>query len=241
MKVIAHRGASQVAPENTVPAIRRAIRDGADAIEIDVQMTKDGKVIVFHDEWLNRTTNGNGFICDRTYTYIQSLDAGSWFNPAFKGTKVPLFADLLKRLRAFPVELHIELKNHLIPYQGMEEKVIRIIHDTGWREKAIISSFRADSLATCRQIDPSIRLGLLCWDSLDELIQRKEWQTLNLYSVHPHISLLNPNVQVLKRNGIKLFPYVVRNRKHLHRCMQYQADGFFTNSPRQAKLLLRNS
>src|SRR5690606_19539586 len=105
MLVIAHRGSSQIAPENTLPAIDRAIQDGADAIEIDVQLTKDGQVVVFHDEWVNRTTNGRGFICDLTYAELERLDAGSWFHPRFQGTKVPLLSEVLALVKQHQVLL----------------------------------------------------------------------------------------------------------------------------------------
>ncbi|WP_284285992.1 glycerophosphodiester phosphodiesterase family protein [Alicyclobacillus fastidiosus] len=86
---IAHRGASETSPENTIHAFRQAIADGADMIELDVRLTKDGSLVIVHDEYLNRTTSGQGLVCDRHVDEIRRLDAGSWFHPQFAGIRVP--------------------------------------------------------------------------------------------------------------------------------------------------------
>jgi glycerophosphoryl diester phosphodiesterase len=239
MIVIAHRGSSQAAPENTLSAIKKAIRDGADAIEIDVQLTKDQQIVVIHDEWLNRTTNGKGFICDSTYAYIKNLDAGSWFHPKFRGSKVPLLEDVLNLVKPHPIELHIELKNNLILYPGLEEKVISLIQEKDMATQIILSSFRKDSLQLCKQINPRIRRGYLAWDTLETLYKNHLWKDLQLYSIHPNISLLDQYVSYLKKEGYLIFPYVAERKKQLSLCVQHNVDGLFTNCPGRVKQLLR--
>ncbi|GAA0382602.1 glycerophosphodiester phosphodiesterase [Bacillus horti] len=241
MKVIAHRGSSQVAPENTYPAIRRAIQDHVDGIEIDVQLTKDQELVVIHDEWLNRTTNGKGFVFNTTSAQIKKLDAGSWFNKKYKGTTVPLLEEVLEWVKPYSLELHIELKNNLLPYKGMEEKVIRILNQHNLEKKAVLSSFRRESLEICRKIHPTIRTGYLCWSTLLPLLEQSEWDYLHLDSIHPHISLLDHEVTLLKNMGYRIYPYVIQRKHELKKCLRYQVDGIFTGSPNKAKQIIRET
>lgn len=239
MIVIAHRGSSQLAPENTLPAIEQALRDGIEAIEIDVQMTLDGEVIVFHDEWLGRTTNGQGLVYLTTYDEIRRLDAGAWFHPRFKGTRIPRLEEVLSLLHNRPVTLHIELKNHFVDYPGLEQKVIRLIQSYKMEEQVVLSSFRLDSMHTCLKLAPNIRRALLCWGTLLPFYLTDEWQKLRLFSIHPHISLVGEELRPLKQAGYRIFPYVVERRSQLEQCRQYEVDGLFTNCPRRIKALLK--
>lgn len=238
MIVIAHRGSSQLAPENTLPAIKQALHDGVDAIEIDVQLTKDNKVIVIHDEWLNRTTTGSGFVFLTPYARIRRLDAGSWFHPRFKGTQVPLLEEVLEEVKHSNVTLHIELKNNFIDYPGLEKQVIKLVKQYNMEERVILSSFRQDSLETCLYLAPSIKRGLLWWGSLTPLINNSLWQKLQLYSIHPSILFLTSEVRTLRKKGVLIFPYVVERKSQLMLCRRLKVDGVFTNSPRQIRKLL---
>lgn len=238
MIVIAHRGSSQKAPENTMPAIKKAIRDGADAVEVDVQLTKDQQVVVFHDEWVNRTTNGKGFICDLTYAELEKLDTGSWFHPRFRGTKIPLLSDVLDIAKKNTMPLHVELKNNLISYPNLEQKAIQLIQERNMDEQVIISSFKRQSLEICQYFAPHIRRGFLCWSTLNPFFQWAEWASLELYSIHPPISLIDASIKQLQQMGYKIFPYVIEQQYQLQLCIHYKVDGMFTNSPKRVKELL---
>lgn len=239
MLVIAHRGSSQSAPENTIPAIEKAIHDGADGIEIDVQLTKDGRVVVIHDEWVNRTTNGRGFICDLTYADLQRLDAGSWFHPKFQGSKIPLLSEILDLIQQKPILLNIELKNNLIPYPTLEEKTIQLIKQYNLEEYVLISSFKKESIERCYQLAPEIKRGLLYLGPLDPFLELTEWESLGLYSVHPPIAFVDQRVKVCQELGYKVFPYVVEDKYQLKLCLNYKVDGFFTNAPKSYKKMLQ--
>lgn len=239
MLVIAHRGASQSAPENTLPAIKKAMYDKTDGIEIDVQLTKDKEVVVFHDEWVNRTTNGKGFICDLTYEKLQRLDAGSWFHPKFQGTKIPLLREVLELIQGQPILLNIELKNNLIPYPGLEEKTIQLIKQYHLEEQVLISSFKKESLKRCQQLAPEIKRGLVCWHISEPQKVHTEWKSLELYSLHLPVALVNRKVKLWQALGYKVFPYVVESKDQLKLCVYYQVDGFFTNTPRSCKKMLQ--
>lgn len=107
----AHRGASAVCPENTMAAFRKGLELGATGIETDVQMTKDGGLVLIHDETLNRTTSGTGYVKDHSLAELLEVDAGSWFGPEFKDERLPLLEDLLDLLQGRDTILNIELKN----------------------------------------------------------------------------------------------------------------------------------
>lgn len=238
MMVIAHRGASRLAPENTLPAIKQALKDGSEGIEIDVQLTKDEQVVVIHDEWLNRTTNGRGFVFLTPYATIRRLDAGQWFHPRFKGTHVPLLEEVLEMVKDHPVTLHIELKNNLISYPKLEEKVIQLVQRHNMEKRVILSSFRPDSLERCLYLAPSIRRGLLWWGNLTAETILPLSGRLQLYSLHPSVFFLNKEVKRLQAEGLAVFPYVVERKWQLALCRRLKTDGLFTNYPRQIKGML---
>lgn len=136
----AHRGASAVCPENTMAAFRKGLELGATGIETDVQMTKDGGLVLIHDETLNRTTSGSGYVKDKTLAEILEVDAGSWFSPEFKGEKLPLLEDLLDLLQGRDTVLNIEFKNGTFFYPGMEEKVIAAVREFKMSDRVIFQA-----------------------------------------------------------------------------------------------------
>jgi glycerophosphoryl diester phosphodiesterase len=162
-KVFAHRGISGHFPENTMAAFQAALEAGADGIELDVQMAKDGMLVIIHDEKVDRTTGGTGYIKDMTFEEILQLDAGSWFAEVNAGETIP---DLEKFLKWAAMEgnellINIELKNDLIVYPGMEKKVIDLILKYGLEQRVIISSFNAESLRRVRDYHSTIQTGYL--------------------------------------------------------------------------------
>ncbi len=162
-KVFAHRGVSGYFPENTMAAFQAALVAGADGIELDVQMAKDGMPVIIHDEKVDRTTGGTGYIKDMTFEEILQLDAGSWFAEVNAGETIP---DLEKFLKWAAMEgnellINIELKNDLIVYPGMEKKVIDLILKYGLEQRVIISSFNAESLRRVRDYHSTIQTGYL--------------------------------------------------------------------------------
>ncbi|MBN8203735.1 MULTISPECIES: glycerophosphodiester phosphodiesterase [Bacillaceae] len=160
-KVFAHRGASGHFPENTMAAFQAALEAGADGIELDVQMAKDGTLVIIHDEKVDRTTGGTGYIKDMIFEEILQLDV--WFADVNAGETIP---DLEKFLKWAVMEgnellINIELKNDLIEYPGMEEKVIDLILKYGLEKRVIISSFNAESLKRVRNLHATLQTGYL--------------------------------------------------------------------------------
>lgn len=162
MKIWAHRGCSLRYPENTLLAFEKAARlQRLTGIELDIQLTKDGQIVVFHDERLDRTTDGMGCVCEYTLPELKKLkiDAGSYPDQSIP-TMEEVFELLEDRLRA-GLKLNIELKNSIYPYDGMEEKIVDMVHKRGLEDAVVYSTFYARSLEKIRSLDPGAELGIL--------------------------------------------------------------------------------
>jgi glycerophosphoryl diester phosphodiesterase len=133
--VIAHRGASGYAPENTVSAFKKAIMMKADMIEFDVHLTKDGKVVLMHDKTVDRTTDGKGKVKEMTLKELKKLDAGLWFDKKFKGEKIPTLEKVLKKFKG-KILFNIEIKS-----EGTEEEIVRLIKKYKLEKDVMVSSF----------------------------------------------------------------------------------------------------
>ena len=153
VQILAHRGGRKDTPENTLAALSHAIEVGADWLEFDVQMTKDGVLVVIHDETVDRTTNGTGAVAELTLNQIRALDAGN-------GEKVPTFQQVLDLAKSKGANILPETKSaHLYP--GIEIKMLTALEDADYLDHTIIQSFEADSLNTLHQLNPKVRLCAL--------------------------------------------------------------------------------
>jgi glycerophosphoryl diester phosphodiesterase len=153
LQVIAHRGGPTNAPENTLAAFRNAITQGADWLEFDVQMTKDGALVVIHDETVDRTTDGTGAVHDLTLEQIRSFDAG-------QGEKIPTFEEVLELAKTNRVKIMPETKSaHLYP--GVEEKLLQVLEQANYLDQTVIQSFEADSLDKLARLNPKAKLCAL--------------------------------------------------------------------------------
>ncbi len=158
-KIIGHRGGAAGFPENTLAAFKKAVELGADGVEFDVQLTKDGEVVVIHDELIDRTMTGSGLVKEHTLKELRQMSAGEFFSPDFKSEKIPTLAEVLEVVQDLEV-INIELKNYL-PYPKLEEKVLKLVDQFEIREKVIISSFNHYSLQKIKKLQPEIRTGAL--------------------------------------------------------------------------------
>lgn len=159
-QVIGHRGAAGYAPENTMASFERGLAMGVDAIELDVHPTRDGELVVIHDPTLDRTTNGHGLVSAHTLEQIQALDAGSWFDPAFVGQRVPIFRDVMHWAKG-RTRVIIEIKQGPIFYPNVEELLIAALDETGMRDQVLVISFDHVSVHKLKQLAPDIPTGVL--------------------------------------------------------------------------------
>lgn len=236
---IGHRGAAGLAPENTLIAIEKGLEYKVDRIEIDVQQTKDGQVVLLHDLTVDRTTSGKGLVKDYTYAELAALDAGSWFDPAFKGEKVPTLEDAIRLING-RAELIIEIKEGNDYYPNIEENILEAIATTNSASWCIIHSFDTKVLESIHEKDPSIRLHKVFYGKLRHLPvligEDTEWYRLKNY---PYIDEYSFNyklankglIRKLKSKGKKVNVWTPNSQRAIDDMIGLGVDGVITDFP----------
>lgn len=187
--VIAHRGASLIAPENTLTAFRLAEELRADAIEFDVKLSRDRIPVVHHDMTLDRTTEGKGRVKDHTLSDIKKLDAGYKFNQRFQGERIPTLEETLEEFSE-KMLLNIELTNYNDPFDSLPEQVARCLDGIGTLGRILISSFNPFALRTSRRLMPGLRVALLLAPGTPRLMQRLLRLITPHDDLHPHYGMV---------------------------------------------------
>ncbi len=160
MLVFGHRGARAYAPMNTLPSFDLALAQGADGVELDVRLTRDGEMIIMHDAKVDSTTNGEGSISDLTLAEIRALDAGSWFGEAFKGVQVPTLDEVFETIGR-RTRINVEIKADKLGSDGVEGKVANAIRRHALQRSIIVSSFNPLTLRRFRRAMPEVPIGYL--------------------------------------------------------------------------------
>ena len=233
-KIIAHRGASGYAPENTMASFEKALSMNADGIELDVHITKDGHLIVCHDERVDRTTNGTGFIKELTLSEIRQLDAGSWFSEEFKCEKIPTLEEVFELIKHKDILLNIELKSGPIFYDGIEYQVIDMIKKYKMEDRIIVSSFNHYSLIEMKKIDKKIKTGILYMAGIvDPWVYAKR---IEADAIHPLFYNINQRlIKGCKENGVLINPFTVNEEEYIIAMIISGVSGVITNYPDRAK------
>lgn len=231
MNLIAHRGWSGIAPENTMAAINKAIEnDDIIGIEIDVHLTKDDVPVVMHDEQIDRTTNGAGYITDFTLEELRQFDAGSWFSDDFIGEKVPTLSEVMDACKG-KKKLFIELKQSANHYELLEAKVAQLIREKNMYDKVIIISFDHHSLRKIKNLDNKIQTCAVLYGTLTRLIDELEATGASYVSVH--YQYLNSSIiQELLDASISIVTWTV-DELEIAKPLYEMYDGIFftTNHP----------
>lgn len=233
---IAHRGASGVAPENTLAAFKKAAELGADLIEFDIHLVKDGYPVVMHDAKVSRTTNGKGLVEDFSLEDIRKLDAGSWFSPEFSREKIPRLEEVLDLAKECSLGVNIELKRGRNLYPGMEEKVVNLLEYYDFAHPVIISSMHTSYLAKVRKLNPYLAISkvlvpvvFLPWDSFPR----------DCDVIQPHWTMLSTLlVRGAHRQHLKVNTWCVNNTGLLQHCINMGVDGIMTNFPDRLSFML---
>ncbi|MFS0821515.1 glycerophosphodiester phosphodiesterase [Bacillus sp. 1P02SD] len=182
----AHRGASAYCPENTMSAFKKAYELKADMLELDVQLTKDGEVIVYHDFFLDKRTNGRGFVHEHTLTEVKQLDAGSWFSESFTGERIPTFEEVLAWSKD-KIWLNIELKQLEHLDEPLAKKVVDLIEHYGMEDQVQIMSFNHASLVQARRCSKKIITSAISASRMlnpAEYLRSIQAQVLNVPVIH---------------------------------------------------------
>lgn len=237
-KIIAHRGASGYAPENTIKAFEKAIELKAHGIELDVHMSSDGHLIVCHDERVDRTTDGRGFIKDLTLKELQSLDAGSWFSPDFKGEGIPTLQEVLVLVRNKNLLINIELKSGPIIYPNIERDVIKLIEEYGLLKNTVISSFNHYSLLEAKRVNGEVKTAALYMAGL--VTPWKYAKDIGLDGIHPYFYNISPElVKGCLENGIFINTFTVDEPQYMKHIISCGASGIITNYPDKGMEVLK--
>lgn len=237
---IAHRGASAYAPENTLAAFRTGIRMNADYLEMDLQMTSDGEIVIMHDETVNRTTDGRGRVKNMTLAQIKALDAGSWFNeqnpmyahPDFEGEQVPTLREVFEAF-GDDVRYMLETKEPA-DYPGMEEKILELVEEFRLEREVAVQSFSKASLKKIHAMNDEIDLFQLIWYNRQAHITDNALKEIQSYAagIGPNFNRMGAGyVQKVKEAGLLVFPYTVNYQVNMAKAMSLGVDGVHTNYP----------
>jgi glycerophosphoryl diester phosphodiesterase len=234
--IIGHRGAAALCPENTLPSFQAARDAGADMIELDVQQSIDGELIVFHDETLERLCGETAALASLTASELPGKAVGQWYG---QPVTIPSLAQIFTALQR-SVLYNVELKTNRVHYSGIEKRLVKLIGQYSLAEYVLVSSFNTDSLRLVRQYDPHLSLGLLLessqaqqCDGPDGIVARAH--EFSCFSVHPEFSILRqwPELgSICRAAGLRVFPWTVDNQSDWQFLIdEVHVDGIITNDP----------
>jgi len=231
-QIIAHRGAPLSAPENTLASLRIAKSLGAKWVEFDVQLTRDNQAIIFHDDGLNRTTNGEGLVAKTDFDTICQLDAGSWFNKKFKNESVPTLAAYLQYAAELELGINVELKASISQAELLAQQVV-----TGLKKywptqlpMPLISSASVECLQAIKSINDEYPKGFIIHNWIDHWYEIID--ALNCVSLHVERQQLNSQrVKAVKSAGKKVLAYTVNKVKIAENFFNMGVDAVFSDNP----------
>jgi glycerophosphoryl diester phosphodiesterase len=224
VQVTAHRGNARAAPENTLSAMRKAIESGADYVEMDVQLTADGKVVLLHDRDLKRVAADSRRLDEISYDEVRRLDVGSWFDPAFSGERVPTLAEIIALCRG-KIRLNIELK-FFGPDRQLVQQVVNIVREQNVESECLITSLYYDALREVKQRDPRLRTGLIVAHALGD-ISRLEVDALSVRADF----LTDELLRSAHRNGKEVHVWTVNDARQMFQMMKRGVDNIITSDP----------
>ena len=232
-EVWAHRGASgwdrQYAPENTMPAFQKAVEMGADGIELDVQLTRDGEIVICHDERIDRTSRGQGWVKDFTLAELKKIDFGKP-HVEYGFVEIPTLQEFLEFAKPTNLKVNIELKTGVLYYDGLEEKTFRMVEEFGMNGRAIYSSFNHYSLQKLKTLCPNAKIGLLI--GADTVRLPEDAESLGACAVHPPEGIVTKEyVENCHAHGIKVHAWTVDNPVRMRQMVGMGVDAFITDCP----------
>lgn len=230
--ITGHRGASGLAPENTLASFKKAMEIGADFSELDVTMTKDSQLIILHDDTLERTTNDSGNVWEKTLAELKTLDAGSWFNSEFAGEPLPTLAEVIDLVKG-KMKLNIEIKvNGHEP--GIVEKVVQTVRDKGFADQCIITSFDHPTVERVIEIAPEIPAGFIFSKYPEFSVFEGKWPILSVKYKLVDQEFIKKAQAVNKQ----VYVWTVNDEELMRQMIDLGVDGIITNYPNVLKEVL---
>ena len=228
----AHKGASYEAPENTLAAFLLAAELGAEGIELDVQLSRDGEMVVIHNFTLEATTDGQGRVSDHTLAELKQLDAGSWFDPAFAGQRIPTLQEVVNAV-GHQLLLNVEIKTARAADDGLAAAVVRLLEENYLLDRVVVSSFNPLAVWRVRRLNPWIATGLLYAPDLPFLL-RRPWSRhmVRPDALHPyHTDVDAGYVQWARGKGYRIHTWTVDEPAEMERLAAVGTDLIITNRP----------
>jgi glycerophosphoryl diester phosphodiesterase len=227
-KIIAHRGASAHAPENTIAAFQLALEQGADGIELDVMLSKDGHLVVIHDDTVDRTTDGKGYVREMTLEELKSLDAG-------EGQSIPTLDEVFEAFGGRFI-INVELKNYTSVFDGLPIETAKLVKKHQLGESVIVSSFNPFNLPRFHARMPEVDLGLL---TQPNTAKKWVWRLFKYDALHPHFSdVAQVLVAALHSRNRKVNVWTVDEPSEIQRLAALEVDSIITNDPKAAREVL---
>lgn len=232
IKVTSHRGFSHSVPENTIPAIEKAIEEQADYVEVDVRVTKDGELVLLHDTSLKRTTGLNEYIWNTDYSEVSALDAGSWMDQSFLGTKIPTLREVFElcKGRIF-LNLDLKYRNDL---EEIEKKVVELIKEYDMEWQCVISSTSLSSLEKVKKLDSNIQTGYITYQLYSGITKN---EGIDFFSMKSNL-ITKGVLRAIHKEGKELHVWTVNSRTELERLKRLGVDNIITDNPAYVKEVL---
>jgi glycerophosphoryl diester phosphodiesterase len=226
--VIAHRGASGHAPENTLAAFRKAVSQGAAFIETDLQLSRDAHFVAIHDATVDRTTGGHGAVHDLTLAELRRLDAGSWFGSEFAGERIPILEEILDFSKKHDVVFYLELKPS--GSWGGEHALIGALRESGEIPRAVVISFDAAILESLRKIEPTLMTGLLYEGQIEKPVERAVEIGARQLAVRG--DLVTPALlAAARKKDLQVVCWTVNHPAHMRLLIDAGVDGIMSDYP----------
>ena len=240
-KVWAHRGASGYAPENTLEAFELAAKQKADGVELDVQLSKDGELVVIHDEIIDRVTDGKGKVKDYTVRELKSFKANQT-HPEYANSVIPTLAEVYDLLKPTGLEIHVELKTGIYFYPDIEKKLLKLAREKGMEEKLWYSSFNHYSLIRMKELEPSVRTGILYADGIVNVWDYAK-KTVGADALHPlYYNIQYPGyLEKTRALGLKTHAWTVNEEADMKALTKAGIEAIITNYPDKARKIIQET
>ncbi len=236
-KIWAHRGASGYAPENTLEAFGKAVELKADGIELDVQMTKDGQLVIIHDETVNRVSNAKGWVKDYTWEELKKLNVNKKF-PEYGEVRIPSLEEVYSLMKNTELMINVEIKSGIVFYENIEEKVLELTEKMGLEDRVLYSSFNHYSVLKLKKLNPSVKTGFLyedCYIGMPEYAVK-----YGVEALHPALyNLQYPDfIKDCKDRNIAIRAWTVNEVEYMKMLCENEIEGMITNYPDVGRMVL---
>jgi len=230
LKIYAHRGYSAKYPENTLAAFRATAELPVHGVEFDVHLTADQQVVVIHDEKIDRTSNGTGYVKDMTLEELRKFDYGAWFSDEFSGEVIPTLAEVLEVFKETHHHINIELKSDIFVYAGLEEAVLREVEAQGMSDRVVISSFDHEAVRRVAELAPNVENAALFVNMILDVAEYQEKLPANALHVFLPTAVRKTVLEAISKGSV-VRVWTVNEVEYATQLLHIGVDAIFTDEP----------